>query len=515
MQVLIVDDDRATVDVIYDRVNWDKLGINQVYTAYQIKSAKEIVSAHQIDIVISDIEMPQGSGLELLEWFRENQFEGEFLLLTCHENFDYAMHAVKLHAAEYLLKPLDVSVMEQAIKKIVLKVQEGRLLRENSEYGKWAKKNESQLLMSFWNMALTGEITPSEQELNIDINQEVCLVVSRITDMEKDKEKFNPNLLVFILKNIHSEKLCGSPESNSVVCFVYETYYVLASICHKDRELERKCRELIQDFRDIFQMTITCCMGNSCKISDLSDKFRSLNKIMDTNVAYYGSCYTEDKGKAVGKHQLSPVLDPEQMESYLKQKKKVDFLNCLKVKLNDKICQNTLDEQMLKQVEQEVWQVVYTYLIQRGIQIPGLFMDDALKEMEPKASQSVTDMIRWVNFLIDRVFGYEEEVLSKYTMVDKINKFVKEHYRENIGRNEIAAYLYLTPEYLSKLYKKQTGKNLKDYIIDYRIEQAKLLLQRGGRSSEVAQAVGFENFTYFSTLFKKMTGVSPNQYRKK
>ena len=93
---------------------------------------------------------------------------------------------------------------------------------------------------------------------------------------------------------------------------------------------------------------------------------------------------------------------------------------------------------------------------------------------------------------------------------------MKEHYRENIGRNEISAEFYLAPEYLAKMYKRQTGISLKDYINEYRIKQAKLLLEKEEMQiSDVAETVGFDNFTYFSTLFKKYTGMSPNSYRKK
>ena len=73
MQVLIVDDDMATVDVIKNSVKWKELGVSDIFTAYNIRLAKEILKEYNIDIVISDIEMPQGSGIDLLEWFRREE----------------------------------------------------------------------------------------------------------------------------------------------------------------------------------------------------------------------------------------------------------------------------------------------------------------------------------------------------------------------------------------------------------------------------------------------------------
>ena len=94
INVLIVDDDIATVEVVRNTVHWEQLGVSSVDKAYNIEQAKKILLSKNIDLVISDVEMPMGSGLDLLRWFREQEMEGEFLLLTCHEDFSYALTAL-------------------------------------------------------------------------------------------------------------------------------------------------------------------------------------------------------------------------------------------------------------------------------------------------------------------------------------------------------------------------------------------------------------------------------------
>ena len=224
MRVLIVDDDIATVDVVQNSIDWKKLGVRETFSAYNISHAKKILSEHEVDIIISDIEMPQGSGIELLEWLREQKMPGEFLFLTCHENFDYAARALKNQASEYLLKPFDVNVMEAALKKIILKIRETRQLIAESEYGKWARQNQRQLKLAFWNQVLSGhlvgdEATESveEKRLNIDVNASYRLVISRIRCTEQEKEKMNQGLMLFIMENIHSEVLCGRPDNESIL----------------------------------------------------------------------------------------------------------------------------------------------------------------------------------------------------------------------------------------------------------------------------------------------------------
>ena len=135
--------------------------------------------------------------------------------------------------------------------------------------------------------------------------------------------------------------------------------------------------------------------------------------------------------------------------------------------------------------------------------------------MSAKADQSAADMIRYENYLLDKVFAYEAELEKSKGLIQQINEYIHQHYAENLTRSEIGTEFYLVPEYLAKMYKKKTGIALKDYINDYRIQQAKQMLAHSDKQvGEVAVDVGFGNLSYFSTLFKKSTGMTPVEYRK-
>ena len=204
------------------------------------------------------------------------------------------------------------------------------------------------------------------------------------------------------------------------------------------------------------------------------------------------------------------------MESYMEEKNKIAFMDYLKKELNAKVQLKVLDGEMLKSICREVQQAVYAHLAKQGIQVSLLLNDTVSVQMAERAGQSVIDTIRWVNHLLGRVFDYEAEVLKSQTIIEKVKAYIQEHYAENIGRNEIGAHFYLVPEYLAKIFKKKTGQNIKDYINEYRLMQARNLLNNTDmRVSDVAAEVGFDNFSYFSTLFKKYTGMTPNEYRKR
>ena len=119
ISVLIVDDDKLVVDKLVEGVNWTQLGIGTVLTAYNIRQAMEILNEVSVDILLSDIEMPQGSGLELLEWVRNKEIPVECIFLSSYAYFAYAQKAINLKSREYMLKPVSNRELEEALRSIV------------------------------------------------------------------------------------------------------------------------------------------------------------------------------------------------------------------------------------------------------------------------------------------------------------------------------------------------------------------------------------------------------------
>ena len=172
-------------------------------------------------------------------------------------------------------------------------------------------------------------------------------------------------------------------------------------------------------------------------------------------------------------------------------------------------------KRQLNVVRMEFSQAVYSYLTKHGIQVSKLFGGEVAQTMARKADQSVIDLLRWAGWFMGQAFSYEQELEKSQSLIEKVNHYIQEHYRENIGRNEIGAYFHMVPEYLAKIYKRKTEKTLKDAINEYRLAQAKeLLVNPSIRVIDVAMEVGFDNISYFSTLFKKNTGLTPNEYRR-
>ncbi len=156
LSILIVDDDKLLVDKLEETVQWEKIGISMVFTAYNIRQAQKLLEEFPIQFLLCDIDMPQGSGLELLEWIRDSQMEVECVFLSSYANFAYAQKALRLSTREYLLKPISNQDLEAVLTRIVGETRE-KWERRNLEQGAGQKKGKT----GFWEEFLRE---PSGQE---------------------------------------------------------------------------------------------------------------------------------------------------------------------------------------------------------------------------------------------------------------------------------------------------------------------------------------------------------------
>lgn len=113
--------------------------------------------------------------------------------------------------------------------------------------------------------------------------------------------------------------------------------------------------------------------------------------------------------------------------------------------------------------------------------------------------------------------GYAFESANKKYVVEQMVSYFEDHYSEKISLDQIAENMYLSPFYISKIFKSETGDTPIRHLINIRLEKAKELLEGGDGSSiqEIAASVGYDDAYHFSKLFKKRYGITPSQARKK
>lgn len=135
MKLLIVDDEILAIQGLLDDIPWDRLHYDTILTANSYAQAVNIFMSHQIDVMLCDIEMPYGSGLDLVKWVKAHYEKTICIFLTCHDDFSFARQAIKLQCLGYILKPADTEEVVEYLVQAAKKVQKDNKLEIYCEYG--------------------------------------------------------------------------------------------------------------------------------------------------------------------------------------------------------------------------------------------------------------------------------------------------------------------------------------------------------------------------------------------
>ena len=123
LQALLVDDEPVVVNAMNRRIDWAKYGVDQVFTAGSMEQAQELFQKEKIDFMLSDVEMPQGNGIELFEWVKMHYPATECIYVTCHPEYDYMREAMRLGSADYILKPIDYEELDRVLTQLVERIR--------------------------------------------------------------------------------------------------------------------------------------------------------------------------------------------------------------------------------------------------------------------------------------------------------------------------------------------------------------------------------------------------------
>ena len=165
INLLLVDDEALSIKILLEGVDWEKLEIDNVFTAMSMKQACELFEKNQIDIMICDIEMPQNNGIELLKWVRENEYETINIFLTGHADFEYAKKAIELQSMDYLLKPISFDKMKKIVLLAVEKVKKREKEYEIEQIAERWQINKPKILEQFWREVVTSSISSSMEDI--------------------------------------------------------------------------------------------------------------------------------------------------------------------------------------------------------------------------------------------------------------------------------------------------------------------------------------------------------------
>ncbi len=522
MNLLIVDDEPLEVTIIEQMIDKKKFDLEEIYIAYSMKQAIEVLESHEISILLSDIQMPKGSGHELVQWSLDHELHITSIFLTSHALFDYAKEAIQLNVRAYLLKPVTKEELERALFVGVEQVREQYQLERNKKHASYWNSSRILLKQEFWRKILF-EVEDLSVDLLADSFEKYGVfyedskkIVPVLISWKRKKDKggtWSDSTIEFVLKNVVSEVLWGNTDIGNII-FEQEKMIVLYDLKQEmESYLFSKCEIMLQQlFNFLGFCDINVYVNQSVSLQGLklaldelleAEKYdiQKKNRVVAIKERNENELFYE---KPDIKLWVSEIFSSHYnrslkgIENYLKKIKKSDQQG----------------QGMLNRFQHDFLQELYIVLEQKGIQANSIFKEERMVELFNDAIKSVSDMENWMEELIRFLVSFNYQAEKTPTIIEEIKAYIVKNLEGELSRNELASIVYLHPDYLSHIFKKQTGMSISDYIIEERLKKARILLiSTSIQISEIAMCIGYPNTAYFTKLFKRATGMTPKEYR--
>lgn len=508
MNILLVDDDRFIIEALREKIRWDRLKIDTVYAANSLSQAQAIIKENPIHLMISDIEMPQGSGLELLSWVRNENYDIKTIFLTNYADFNYAQKAIELQSFEYYLKPINFEKLEFIIQKALDKITEQRPVApletsfqtENNFWFEYLRKPRIHRL---------EELQAELRRRNLSLKEHQYFLTGVIT-LHINEADYAPEIPSWTsqLKKVFQ---AFSNETYQLASLFKMEGHVDHYVCHfrvdssiNSEEFARKVQEEIQDklHRNSI-LTFTGCFQCTHILQDVKELYAATGQ----QVPYWNTIIPvssdatvlQEKEVATNSISFSDSLDESELAKSLLHY----------------ISNGMVPRSLLQKLHLDWTQQIGIYLDQNGISAHKLFQNAHHDFLFQRKFHSIESFEEYFSYYWSHARNFVTDAENQKNSIQRIIEYIDHHYKEDLSRTTLADMVYLSADHLARVFKKETGETLVKYITDKRIHAAKELLSDTKTPiSQVASEVGYDNYSYFTKIFKEKTGYSPGDYRK-
>ncbi|MDE6990403.1 MAG: response regulator [Lachnospiraceae bacterium] len=523
MNVLIIDDQPDVVEGIRLGIDWNFLAVSHIFHAYNSEAAKSVIEQEEIDIALCDIEMPNGSGLELFEWACEAYPDIKFIFLTSHADFAYAQQALKLGGFDYLVQPAPYALIQDTLQKALLQLQKEKEQQQVLVYGNYVSKHEKELLNVFLREYLSGRqrtiqtVIQYLKTLSIDIEPEEksWMVCIQILAPDKLPERFGQELLCFVVENVFMEMM-GDYSRHLLFCALNVETYAGVFYTASTWDQEDICKQLDQFVllaKDKLHLSVACYVGWETRLTELPDCLRQILELAESNIVRKAGVFRmglED----IAVETVYDAPNFEQMKHYFLLGQYQMVSDMVQEYFRKQERKGRISNKILAYFQQDFLQMFFELLSARSVKAHEAFQQAYDVMALKKSTESLSQMFHLVDFVISYLKGLEEENDRETAPVEKAVAYIRKNIHQNISRMDIADYIYMNPDYLSRLFKKEKNISLTDYIVQEKLKMASAMLRSTNLPvSVIASNIGYTNFSYFTQVFRKSYGMSPSEYR--
>ncbi|MCU9612712.1 response regulator [Caldibacillus lycopersici] len=485
----------------------------QIYHAINGRAALEKVDQYNPDVILMDIKMPGIDGLEAAKQIREGNSRVKILLITAYDYFNYAKEAVSIGVKHYILKPMKREQVVNILENLVRELDEEREKRHKDLE---LKEKLSELLpiaeteaaiMLTINYVNELDFQRLTTLMDFPMNRGYALIVSFEELDGKQSQIYDKRMIYDEIKNrIKSMHSClvGPIIGARMTIFLRDSEHV------KDNrteaiELGNKLRTFV---KDRFQQNIVIGIGT---IRDGFDGLRRSyqeaalavsEKNAFADVRHVSDIHLAPKSKMFRLEEEQQLFEAlSNMDISLALHRFDDMFNQLLIHVDHEL-------EASQQAVQNLLDTITHHCLQYDIILDAVPSTKNTKNI----SQIRQLMVQHIYSIVEAVKQVKGNKMAM--TIERAKEYILQNYKQDISMEQVAEYVNLSSYYFSKMFKSESNQTFTEYLTNIRIRQAKELIGNVDYSlKEICFEVGYNDPNYFSRVFKRVTGMTPTEYR--
>ncbi len=525
MNILIVDDEFLIVDEIVQTIDWQTFGIDSVATAFNLDQASRVIHEQGADLILCDIEMPGGTGLELLGLVKSEYPQTEVILLTCHADFKYAREAVQLGSFDYLLKPVDFSDLAASLRRAIDKINKTDQLMEASRFGEYWHRHLPVMIERFWYDIINRgiEADPAAirrvaklRDIPIPEQMRIFPVLITLRRWHSDWGARDQKSREFAFKNVAREIILHDDARGLIIDLERNRLVVLMTNFDSGQmdfdELKSDCDSFIATCNQYLDCDLNCTFGEASDPCEMADQIDRLIRIDQQNISFDNAVLS---GRTPFPRMQSTRPDVSTWRVMLANGQFRQVFNEAMRYLNSQNKTGRMDNRSLTAFQQDFTQLFHAALADQNIQHSDLLSDEQSVHLEERSSQSIADMLNWIKWLDQKTDEYLIQSDDNLPVTQQAIRYIKQNLDQDLSRDTIARQLFISPDYLDRLFKNEMDVSVTRYLLEQRLAAAcKLLAESKLSVSLIAGEAGFNSVRTFNRAFKTEIGQTPAEFRK-
>ncbi|SDD71094.1 two-component system, response regulator YesN [Paenibacillus sp. UNCCL117] len=527
IKAMLVDDEINIVRNLEKIIPWAQMEVEVVGTASNGLKALELAAEKQPDLILSDIRMPMMDGIELLKQLRAAGYEGEFIMLTGFQEFDYARSAIKFGACDYLLKPIDYEELENVIGRLAAQIRE-RKQHQLKETTKWREISELayekvllDLLMDYTSFPL-HRLLDEEDRSWLDQYYAMLLVdLDDYSEIAKQDER-ERKLVHFAVRNVLQEALRSEVAEYAVLLTREGEWCVLIPLPSMKKgvgaggvpaDLLGQWSQLVQDaVRQYVKLSVSVGVYPAIiPVELLAEAYRKTQRGLQLGLENKQVIWIEPNAASEGSdNSYWNIADG--LVSGLTQG------DANKIEAGLEELNRTLKE-LAGQGSMRVEQMLHFLNLHllREMRAIGLLDSAQEKRVWTKLEKSfgVKCLVECVHLLVQECLQTSAgRRKTPELLMASARDYIHKHLSQDLGLDELAQHLGISCSYFSLLFKQQHQETFLEYLTRERMELAKQMLLSSDKSvTQIGKLVGYAERRYFTKVFHKYEGMTPSEFR--